>query len=873
MTRDGGAFLFHMHGVNAAQRADVSPLPKESPVSTDRRPTVHLVANAHLDPVWQWRWEEGAHEAIATFRTAVQLLEEYPEFIFVHNEAVLYEWIEQFDPELFEDIRRLVGEGRWHISGGWYLQPDCNLAGGESYVRHALVGKAYFREKFGVDVRVAYNLDAFGHNGGFPQILKKSGSELYIHFRPGGSDKALPGDLYRWRGVDGSEILACRPPGGWYGSEPEMAAAKVKATVDACKGMDRDYMVLWGTGDHGGGASRADLDALRRLARETDDADIKHSTPQAYLDAVKPLWGSLPVVEGDLQRCFAGCYTSLSRVKRGHRRTEGVLAQAERYAALAWWRLGMDYPADALRQAWKGLLFNEFHDILPGSCTEEGEDDAHQIFGRALDAARRARMAAQWALVRGEPAAAQDRIPIFVFNPHPWRLRAPVEAEYMLGYRPEPERVPVALVDGKGRHAPSQEERTSALLPWEWRKKIAFVADVQPMSFARYDVVMHREPKARGSALDTRHGTRGVTVENRWFRLSLSKRTGWVESLLDKANRQEVLGKPGFVPLCIDDPHDAWGTNVHEFRNVAGKFRAASRKEMAAIYGRAAPAVRVVESGPVRVVLESILTFGRSHAEVRYTAYADWPHLEVNLRIHWQERRRMLKLSLPLPLDDASATCEIPYGAIARDAEGSEHVQQRWVRVDGKAKAGRPYAVGLVNTGQYAFDLKDSELRLNILRSAVFCHHPPAVVAGDRAERFMDMGQHDVRLGLTFGKPTAVARSTVEVAHVLNVPCEAVVCFPAGGGSARAGESAVRVTPATVALGALKRSEDGQALIVRLHESVGRRTRARVQLGRARKPIELSLGPFEIKTLRVEGRGARAEVRECDLLEQTLPAR
>lgn len=833
--------------------------------SAGPRPTMHLIANAHLDPIWQWRWEEGAHEAIATFRTAVQLLGAYPEFIFVHNESVLYEWVERFDPELFEQIRSLVKEGRWHISGGWYLQPDCNMAGGESYVRQALVGKSYFREKFGVDVKVAYNLDAFGHNGGYPQILAKTGAELYVHFRPGGADKELPGDLYRWRGVDGTEILACRPPGGWYGNEPHAAADKVAHFAEAGKDSPRDYMIFWGTGNHGGGATRVDLDALRELLPRIEHTHVKHSTPQAYLDAVKPLWDELPVVEGDLQRCFAGCYTSVSRIKRSHRRTEGVIAQAERYAALAWRRLGTDYPDHELLAAWKGLLFSEFHDVLPGSCTEEGEDDAHQIFGRSLDTARQARMAAQWSLVRDEPAATEDHVPIFVFNPHPWPLRVPVDAEYMIGYRPQVDPVPVTLIDGKGKVVPSQEERTSALLPWEWRKKIAFVAHVQPLSFARYEVVMHRDTKAKGKLLKTRKGKAAVTLENRWFRLSVSKRTGWVDSIYDRANRQEVLSKPGFVPLCIDDPHDAWGTNVHFFRDVVGKFRAAPKDTVAALTGKAGPAVRVIESGPVRVVLESILAFGRSQAEVRYTVYADWPHLEVNLRFHWQERHRMLKLSLPLALDDAAATCEIPYGAIAREADGSEHVQQRWVRIDGKAKAGKPYAVGLANTGQYAFDLKSRELRLNILRSAVLCHHPPATVDGDRAQKFMDMGQHDVRLGLTFGKPAAAAKATVELAHVLNVPCEAVACFPKGGKSRAADASALSVTPSTIALGALKRSEDGKALIVRLHESLGRRIQARVAIEGLRKPVELSFGPFEIKTLRVEGK----QVVECDLIERT----
>ncbi|NJL94124.1 MAG: hypothetical protein HC915_10560 [Anaerolineae bacterium] len=148
------------------------------------KPTVHLICNAHIDPIWKWPWEEGAREAVSTFRTAADLLEEFPEFIFNHNESLLYEWVEEYDPPLFERIRALVARGRWNISGGWYLQPDVNLPGGETIARCILEGRRYFAEKFGVRPTVAYNFDSFGHGNGLPQLLRQSGFALYIHGRP-----------------------------------------------------------------------------------------------------------------------------------------------------------------------------------------------------------------------------------------------------------------------------------------------------------------------------------------------------------------------------------------------------------------------------------------------------------------------------------------------------------------------------------------------------------------------------------------------------------------------------------------------------------------------------------------------------------------
>jgi alpha-mannosidase len=183
-------------------------------MSSERRraPRVFLICNAHLDPTWQWAWEEGLTETLATFETADVLLGEYPEFIFNHNEALLYEQIKQHRPDLFERIKKWVAAGRWIISGGWYLQPDCNFPSGESFVRHGLLGRRFFKREFNAEPKVAYNLDPFGHHANMPQILRGLGFRMYVHFRPHRGQLALPDKPYRWQGIDGSEVVAVRPP-------------------------------------------------------------------------------------------------------------------------------------------------------------------------------------------------------------------------------------------------------------------------------------------------------------------------------------------------------------------------------------------------------------------------------------------------------------------------------------------------------------------------------------------------------------------------------------------------------------------------------------------------------------------------------------
>ncbi|MFO7732844.1 MAG: alpha-mannosidase, partial [Candidatus Aminicenantes bacterium] len=246
-----------------------------------------MICNAHLDPVWQWRWEEGASEALATFGNAVDILGEHRGLVFCHNEAVLYQWVERYDPALFAEIGRLVRAGRWVISGGWFIQPDVNLPGTESIIRQITEGRRYFREKFGAAPRVAYNFDSFGHSGGLPQILRLAGYEMYIHMRPQARELDLPADLYRWRGVDGTTIPAYRIAIGLYHTERDNIEDRLRAGVELALELGRDVPVFWGLGNHGGGATREDLRRIDALVAGEPRVRFIHSSPDRFCDAVK----------------------------------------------------------------------------------------------------------------------------------------------------------------------------------------------------------------------------------------------------------------------------------------------------------------------------------------------------------------------------------------------------------------------------------------------------------------------------------------------------------------------------------------------------------------------------------------------------------
>ena len=206
--------------------------------------TVHLVCNAHLDPAWLWELEEGAAEAVSTFRIAADFCEQYDDFVFNHNEAILYQWILEYDPVLFGRIKQLVRAGKWHIMGGWYLQPDCNMPSGESFVRQILVGRRFFREHFGVEPTTAINFDSFGHTRGLVQVLARAGYKAYIHCRLARDWLELPSDYFRWIGYDGSSVIVVRRSEG-YNSRGGMAAQKIRKAMEN-ESSRESILVLWG---------------------------------------------------------------------------------------------------------------------------------------------------------------------------------------------------------------------------------------------------------------------------------------------------------------------------------------------------------------------------------------------------------------------------------------------------------------------------------------------------------------------------------------------------------------------------------------------------------------------------------------------------
>jgi alpha-mannosidase len=821
---------------------------------------VHLLCNSHLDPVWLWEWPEGAGEALALARTVCDLCEEFDGFVFNRNEVQFYEWIEEYDAKLFQRIGRLVESGQWHVMGGWYLQPDCNLARGESFVRQILVGRRYFKQKFGVEPTTAANLDSFGHTRGLVQILAKSRYDSYLFCRPKVEEAPLPAAEFIWVGFDGSELTAAVAE-PHYNSPPGGTVEKIVEWLerDAAKPVRQ---VPWGVGNHGGGPSRQDLRDVAKLMAETPAPRIIHSTSEAYFADLRAKGSPLPRHSGDLNPWAVGCYTSMMRLKRQHRRLENELYMAEKMATTAWAQGLMEYPAAELAEATRSLLANEFHDILSGTSIPSVEQTALDDLGYGLTLAARAKTRAFFALAAGQNPGAGGKHPILVYNPHPFPIDAVVECELQPAWLDREHMYGLARVTAGRKELPAQAEQQESNINEDHRKRVAFAARLEPGRMNRFDCRFEKVPRKPAAKSRIRDGK--LRFKTADLEVIVNARTG----LLDRyrVEGEDYLSSGAACPMVMNDDADPWGQKVTSFRKLAGRFKLMSQTAAAAFAGvekKRLPAVRVIEDGPVRTVVEALFAYSDSAICQRYKLPRAGTELEIEIRVLWQEKDRMLKLALPTPWFSGTPLGQVAYGVQALLDSGDEVVAQKW-----SAVVSGDQALSVINDSTYGCDFKDGELRLSLLRAPAHAGHPTdmgrPILQQDRFVPRIDQGEHVFRFWLNGGKESERLTAVDREALAHNERPFALAFWPSGDGKLPAAGPALN--DRAVQVTAFKRAEGGDDLIVRLFEPTGRGRKTTFSLACCGVKSQVEMGPFELKTLRIDRQAGRMD--EVDLLEE-----
>jgi len=799
---------------------------------------VHMIGHAHIDPVWLWPWPEGISVVYSTFRSALDRMNETPDFTFTASSAQFYQWIADNDPAMLQEIRKRVDEGRWNIVGGWWVEPDVNIPGGEALVRQGLYGQLTFQRLLGRRAKVSTNPDSFGHTGTLPQIIKGQGMENYIFMRPGIREKTIPADLFWWEGTDGTRVLTYRIPISYNDS------GSVRKRIEDVLAQFRDqpmksYMAYYGAGDHGGGATRENIRSIEELKAEKGAPAVFYSTTDNYFEEIRKDKNlSLPVVRDDLQHHAVGCYTAESEIKKGNRHSESALITAEKITAIGSAGWGSKYPKNEFTTAWQRVLFLQFHDSLAGSSVPEHSQHAREGYGYALDIAHQATYLAIQKLESQIPSENYDSQYLVAFNPHAWEVTGYVE--YDFGWNP---RNPSGVEDEKGNSLHHQWVAGST--ETGNRNRIVISLTLPPFGY-RQIRIFAGDP----SAISKTATATGRQLENQFLRVIFSD-SGTLR-IYDKENNKEVFsgGETGCKALIINDPSDTWSHNIRTYSDESGSFGNAQYK--------------ILEKGPLRAMVRVVTTYGDSSLTTDWILTSGSRMIEARVTLDWHEHLKMLKFSFPVDVELPVATYETPYGNIERTTNGDEDPGQRWIDLSGKT-VGSTYGLSVINDAKYGYSVHGSDLRISVARSAVYAHHDPKVLDMKAEHIWMDQGIQTFRMLLIPHKGTWKDCNVVRSAEEFMSPPVLIYQGIHGGNLPKSG-SFLAIDAQNIIVSSVKLAENGDDLIFRCVETRGLASETTLDLRFANRKWKGNFRPYEIKTLRMNRKSG--EIREVNLLEE-----
>lgn len=802
---------------------------------------LYMIGNAHLDPVWLWRWQDGYEAARATFRSVLDRMNEYPDFVFTSAAVCYYEWIEHSDPAMFEEIRARVREGRWQMVGGWWIQPDCNVPSGEGFARQGLIAQRYLMEKFGVMARTGYNVDSFGHTGSLPKILRMSGMDRYVYMRPGIHERSYPAWTFRWQSPEGDEVTTFRIPYE-YCTWPDA----ISAHADRCANEisdDNGMMCFYGVGNHGGGPTKKNIESIHEMDGRGGVA-MKLSSPDEFFDHVT---GELPVVNGDLLHHASGCYAAHSGVKKWNRQAESGLVTAEKWSTAAHVLAGGRDRRGELRSAWKKVLFNQFHDILAGTSIMEAYDDAGRDFGFALSTADDVTNEALQVLAgQVDVPFIEGAQPYVVFNPHAFDAEWPVVIE-MADRKGE-----FVLQDAEGKQVPWQKLTASAAA--NGRAKLCFVAKVPAMGWARYILapVPCEEPVP---VPITAPEDQTPALENDLVRVAFDETTGEIVSMVIKATGEDLIREPSKT-LIFGDDSDTWSHAKLHFTGAAEPIELVS--------------IRAVADGDVCRTIRVTQRRGMTRIIRDYTLYKALPQVHVRVRVDWRETQKCLKFAYPLRLNYMHVRAQAPFGYADREMDGEEYPMQQWVDVSGctSGMETRPSGLAILNDGKYAYDAHARTLFFTVLRSPFYANHEPKVVEeGSDEYPVIDQGMQEFQMVLQPHADGQAMDLLDRHAALLNAPMTILPEYAHPGRLAAVGS--LGKVSGTVLLDAMKLAEDGsEDVIVHLHETARHETDAVVKLPLLNAQTTLHFTPGQIRVLRITP--STGAVVSNDLLEREM---
>ncbi|MBO5899024.1 MAG: alpha-mannosidase [Clostridia bacterium] len=751
-----------------------------------------MIGNTHFDPVWLWKWDEAMSSITATFRSALDRMKAYPDFKYSFSTPPVFEWIKKTSPDMFEEIRARVAEGRWELAEGWWLQPDCYAPSGESLVRQGLYGQRYLMENFGQYARSVFNIDSFGHSPMMPQILQKCRIPYYVFCRPERRHITLEQPLFRWRSPDGSCVLTYRDDGPY---NPNTALAIEKAGA-----LPYDTMLVYGVTDHGGAPTIRSIEEIR-----SSDRAVFSTVKEFFAEQDTDYTVDLELLSGDF-----GMYADQTEIKSLNRKAEYAILNAERASVIA-----ERYDSEALRKCWQDVLFNQFHDILGGACIKQAYFDARNLYGRAIATADE--------LMHYNLLRVTNQIEMPGKNPdNPWNIvvwnlnateyRGYIEAEVQWMHEFPWYDGGIRLEDAERNTYECQIIRERSVVP-RFRSRFLFKATVPPMGYRAFKVIKTEEAVVPQTQNDL------YTLETERYTFTLAE-NGGIASVYDKREQRTV--KSGLLsPACFVDDGDTWAFNIRGYGAELESFRPVS--------------IELIEKGSHRTTVKATYAFRDSKLEMYYTVYDKESYLDVRYRVMWNEKHTVLKLMTDL--EQSEHTASIPYGSVRRAESEAERPMGEWICADGLTFA---------LDHAFAYTVLNRRLGITLLRSPIYGDLRIGEIDLTLDHEIHEQGINEGRVRVSFDEGCIAAR----MATAFNNP-PIVLCESNHGGTLPSSGSYLSYEGEGIELTVLKQAEDTEETVVRGVECLGKQQTLRFTFkGRA---YTLEVSPFEIFTVLIDG--------------------
>ena len=815
------------------------------------------VGHTHIDVAWLWTVAQTREKVARSFSTVLALMDQYPEYVFMSSQPQLYAMLKQDHPEIYQRVKARISEGRWEAEGGMWLEADCNVPSGESLVRQLLYGKAFFHDEVDVENHILWLPDAFGYSAALPQILKKSGIDYFMTTKISWNQfNKLPYDTFRWQGIDGSEVLTyfitntSTPEKNFTTYNGDTDPASVLGTWKRYqqKNINRDVLISFGHGDGGGGPTRGMLETARRLSKGMPGMPtVRMGTARDFFERLQQRVADnprLPKWVGELYLEYhRGTYTSMAANKRYNRKNEILWGEVEFLSVLSG-LLGEVWPKERVDAAWKTILLNQFHDILPGSSIREVYEVCREEYEQLL---AEGNSLTAMALNRLSEQVRTKTRQLLVVN--------------TLGF---------ARADLLTFPVPEGMTRPVVLTQAGWCEgQLVQDGDVQSALFSLPEIPAKGYatfPLADAACLeeglslvkeDTTAGMLTVSsqlLETRFFRITLDKKGEFV-SVYDKQVEREVLasGEKGNALLAFEDrpmQYDNWDIDMFYTEKCWPVDDLAS--------------ATVLENGPVRGTLRLVRRFAESIITQDIRIYRDIPRVDFKTHVEWQQSQILLKVAFPVDIRTERATYEIQFGHVERPTHWNtswdwarfEVCGHRWADL---SESG--YGVSLLNDCKYGHDIREGVMRLTLIKSGI------------EPNPTTDRGSHDFTYSLYPHAGDWRAAKTLPMAARLNVPLRGVAVDPLGAGTGNEDAATLqRVSFVTcdathVVVDTIKQAEDGQGVILRLYESEKRRGPVMLTFSNlVAEAQSCNLMELDEMALPVDGHAVRLTIRPLEIL-------